>query len=80
MMSYKERKDLASVQDPTQTKAAIASEGATGVNSNDDGIAALAYQFWKDRGCPIGSPGEDWFRAEMEMNARDEASAATHDE
>ncbi len=30
----------------------------------DAEVAALAYQLWKDRGCPIGSPDEDWFLAE----------------
>jgi hypothetical protein len=24
----------------------------------------LAYQLWLERGCPIGSPEQDWFRAE----------------
>ncbi len=27
-------------------------------------IAALAYFYWQQRGCPIGSPDDDWFRAE----------------
>jgi Protein of unknown function (DUF2934) len=27
-------------------------------------IAILAYQFWQDNGCPVGSHQEDWFRAE----------------
>jgi hypothetical protein len=30
-------------------------------------VAALAYQFWQERGCPEGSPDEDWFRAEEEV-------------
>jgi|HubBroStandDraft_1064217.scaffolds.fasta_scaffold82728_3 hypothetical protein len=25
--------------------------------------AALAYRLWNERGCPIGSPDEDWLRA-----------------
>ena len=29
-------------------------------------IAARAYELWIERGCPIGSPEEDWFRAEQE--------------
>jgi hypothetical protein len=33
----------------------------------DSAIAALAYQLWMDRGCPIGSPEEDWLRAESEL-------------
>jgi hypothetical protein len=27
----------------------------------------LAYRFWLERGCPIGSPEDDWFRAEDEL-------------
>ena len=38
-------------------------------------IAALAYQLWKDRGCPIGSPDEDWFVAEAELTHQKRASA-----
>jgi hypothetical protein len=30
-------------------------------------IAVLAYQFWLERGCPHGTPEEDWFRAEREI-------------
>jgi hypothetical protein len=26
-------------------------------------IAVLAYELWQARGCPEGSPQEDWFRA-----------------
>jgi hypothetical protein len=33
-------------------------------------IAALAYQLWVERGCPEGSAGEDWFRAEERLRAR----------
>ena len=30
-------------------------------------IAALAYEYWQRRGCPIGSPELDWFKAEEEV-------------
>lgn len=30
-------------------------------------IAALAYHHWESRGKPIGSPDEDWFRAEQDL-------------
>jgi len=30
-------------------------------------IARLAYSYWEARGCPLGSPEEDWFRAEEEI-------------
>jgi len=33
-------------------------------------IAQLAYQFWLDRGCPIGSPEEDWSRAEQDLKSK----------
>ena len=30
-------------------------------------IAELAYQLWVNRGCPEGSPDQDWLRAEEEL-------------
>jgi len=30
-------------------------------------IARLAYLYWLDRGCPMGSPEEDWSRAEEKL-------------
>jgi hypothetical protein len=30
-------------------------------------IAALAYLLWQERGCPEGSPDEDWLRAEQHI-------------
>jgi hypothetical protein len=35
-----------------------------------DEIAALAYRFWQDRGCPAGSAEEDWFHAVKELRSR----------
>jgi len=34
-----------------------------------DEIARLAYSYWKARGCPDGSPEEDWLRAESDLQA-----------
>jgi len=31
-------------------------------------IAELAYQFWEERGCPEGSPEEDWYEAELNID------------
>jgi len=28
-------------------------------------VEKLAFEFWEERGCPSGSPEEDWFRAEQ---------------
>jgi len=36
-------------------------------------VAALAYHFWHDRGCPEGSPEEDWLRAARELRNRAES-------
>ncbi len=30
-------------------------------------IADRAYYLWLERGCPMGSQDEDWFRAEAEL-------------
>lgn len=32
-------------------------------------IADLAYERWQGRGCPTGSPDEDWFRAVEELRS-----------
>jgi hypothetical protein len=34
-----------------------------------DEIAALAHELWQARGCPNGSPQEDWFRAAEELRS-----------
>jgi hypothetical protein len=34
---------------------------------NREQIAALAKEFWQAKGCPDGTPDEDWFRAEREI-------------
>ena len=39
-------------------------------NVNKNAVAALAYQLWQKRDCPIGSDQEDWFRAESQLKAR----------
>jgi hypothetical protein len=31
-------------------------------------IEKLAYRLWQERGCPFGSPEEDWFNAERELD------------
>lgn len=36
-------------------------------------IAALAYALWQERGCPDGTPEEDWYRAQQEIQAKQES-------
>ena len=45
-------------------------------NSRDETIAILAYQLWLERGRPVGSPEEDWFRAEQAFDAGAEPSSS----
>lgn len=40
------------------------------VPSHDD-IARLAHRLWEERGCPEGSPDEDWLRAEALLQDSD---------
>jgi hypothetical protein len=47
---------------PTDTTEWNASETVS-----ENAITALAYQLWQNRGCPIGSEQEDWFRAEEDL-------------
>ena len=36
----------------------------------EEDIAALAYELWQARGCPDGSPDEDWYRAVEILRSR----------
>ena len=38
--------------------------------SDEHEIAELAYRHWINRGCPMGSPEEDWFLAEQDLRCR----------
>ena len=37
---------------------------------NQEEIAALAHALWQARGCPNGSPEEDWFQAKRALAKR----------
>jgi Protein of unknown function (DUF2934) len=37
-------------------------------------VEAMAYQLWLQRGCPIGSDQEDWYRAEAELKDMNRAN------
>ncbi|MGD1092053.1 MAG: DUF2934 domain-containing protein [Bryobacteraceae bacterium] len=42
-------------------------DGTESAPSLRDRIALLAYSYWEERGCPFGSPEDDWLRAEQEI-------------
>lgn len=45
----------------------IREEGSGGIEVS---ISKRAYELWIERGCPEGSPEEDWFQAETEIKGR----------
>jgi len=55
----------------TQAYSPAADTSGHGMASfGHDEIADLAYELWQGRGCPAGSPDEDWFRAVEELRSR----------
>ena len=49
--------------------------GAADAKATAEEIARLAYHYWQARGCPGGSPEEDWFRAEHDLRRGRSAEA-----
>jgi hypothetical protein len=52
---------------PDQEIARIGRPNLTEDAPGPHDVSELAYQLWFERGCPIGSPDEDWFKAEDEL-------------
>jgi hypothetical protein len=46
-------------------------------NPSHEDIARLAYTYWKARDGQGGSPEEDWYRAEQEIQLRTKTSASS---
>lgn len=42
----------------------------TATDDQEEAISKRAYELWLLRGCPEGSPEEDWYQAESEMRRR----------
>lgn len=43
---------------------------SAGPDPEPDEVARLAHEYWQQRGGPIGTPEEDWFRAVDEIKLR----------
>jgi hypothetical protein len=43
---------------------------------DDAAVAARAYELWEERGRPIGSDLEDWYRAEQELRGQTQTTTA----
>jgi len=55
------------VTEPSMAIDPVAETAAPAAVPEPEQIARLAYSYWQDRGCPEGSPEEDWLRAEAEL-------------
>ena len=44
-------------------------------NPRHEEIEKLAYRLWEERGEPLGSPEDDWFRAEQAIIQRSESAS-----
>ena len=56
---------MAVMAGPESPQAVVQNVIAEPVNQGK--ISALAYQLWIQRGCPLGSPEVDWFRAKEDL-------------
>jgi hypothetical protein len=48
----------------------------TSMNQDRNRVAELAYELWQARGCPLGSPEDDWLRAEQQLKEGTEPEGA----
>ena len=58
-------------QHTEQTHPGAVNEHGIAIFGHED-IAALAHSLWQARGCPEGSPEEDWLEAAQQLRARAE--------
>ena len=58
---------------PTAGNGSHQVPATTGPDQAD--IARLAYLHWLERGCPIGSPEEDWSWAEQGLKSQQSRTA-----
>jgi len=50
--------------------ASVAANNGAATGCDYEGVCQLAYLYWQARGCPEGSPEDDWFQAEQELSSR----------
>jgi hypothetical protein len=62
-------------QSQLQAGAELQRQEQSSGNVQQQAIANLAYELWQQRGCPQGSPEEDWNRAEQLLQATGRQSA-----
>jgi len=57
------------------TSEALTTGGAVPAGNRDAAVSKRAYQLWLERGCPEGSPEQDWFQAESELRKPEQVAA-----
>jgi hypothetical protein len=57
--------DSVTAESPLSQAEAVAT-----TDCNEVEVREQAYSCWQERGCPVGSPEEDWLRAERELDGR----------
>jgi len=50
------------------------------VTATHDDVKQRAYECWQQRGCPIGSPEVDWWRAEQELSTESATGVTSGDD
>jgi hypothetical protein len=61
-----------------ETRKTVGSQASrAALNPDHDTVGKLAHELWLKRGCPVGSPQEDWFQAERALGSRKESSEST---
>jgi DUF2934 family protein len=68
------RDQLESVAKPAELTAKLSPPDPQPVPLSEQDVAELAYRRWLERGCPQGSPEEDWFEAEHDLESRSRSS------
>jgi hypothetical protein len=69
-----EHSNQAYLQSQKEHQGNGAEHGASGLahEVTPQEVGILAYQLWQTRGCPEGSPDEDWFHAIRVLRSRQE--------
>ena len=61
-----------------ETRKTVASQASrTALDPDHDTVGKLAHELWQKRGCPVGSPQEDWFEAERALAGPKESQSTT---
>jgi hypothetical protein len=66
----KQSRQISSGRSSTAAAERRSVEAVAGTVCNHERVRELAYSYWEARGCPSGSPEEDWLRAEIRLRSR----------